>query len=283
MAMLAFGWIPVALALLISSGSEEATKKECARFEGVWSFSQVEVDGVKQPAMAFPANKMIVLKDGRYVVVQGSRIIHGTVKLDPSTSPKHIDVTVTDGPAKGRTTMAIYDLSADTYKFCGSLRGKDRPAALASAAGSGTILHIMKREKETPRDALVKLYRQELAATWQATSFEREGTKATDDQLKDIQVIIDADGNTKSLIGGKVFLAGPCTVDPTQDPMTLDVTYTEGVNKGKTSLGIFKMDDGVLTICRRPPDKPRPTEFMSKPDSGTILISYKREKTETAK
>ena len=281
--MLAYRWIPLALALLINSGSEEATKKELARIEGVWSFSQVEVDGAKQKPMAFPANEMIVLKDGRYVVVQGSRITHGRVKLDPMTTPKHIDVTITDGPAKGRTIMAIYDLSADTYKFCGSLSGSDRPTTLASPAGTGTILHVMKRERETPRNALTDVTRKELTGTWQATSFEREGTKATDEQLKDIQVLIDADGNTKSLIAGKVFLAGPGTIDPTQNPMTLDVTYTEGVNKGKTSLGIFKMEDGVLTICRRPPDKPRPTEFLSKPDSGTILISYKHPKSETGK
>lgn len=281
--MLAYGGILMGLALVIGSGGEDAAKKELARFEGVWSFSQVQVDGAKQPATVFPANKMIVLKDGRYVVIQGSRITHDRVKLDPAAKPKQIDVTLTDGPAKGQTLAGIYDLSADTYKFCGFLHGKDRPARIASAPKSGTILHIMKREKQTPKEALVELYRQELAATWQATSFEREGDKATDEQLTGIQLIIAPDGNTQSLIGGSVFLAGPCTLDPTQDPMTLDVSYTEGVNKGKTSLGIFKIEDGVLTICRRPPDKPRPTEFLSKPDSSTILISYKRAKTDAGK
>src|SRR5437868_968564 len=101
--MLACGWVPAALALLMSFGSEDTMKEEYARFEGVWSFSQVVVDGVNQPATAFPANKMIALKDGRYVVAQGSAITYGRVKLDPSTKPKHIDVTITQGPAKGRT------------------------------------------------------------------------------------------------------------------------------------------------------------------------------------
>ena len=282
--MLGCGWAPIALVLMASPVTDETLKKEYGRFEGVWSFSQVVVNGVKQQAsLPFPANKMIALKDGRYVVVQGSRITYGTVKLDPSSSPKHIEVTITQGAAKGNTTSAIYDLSASTYKFCGSLRGKDRPSALASAPGSATLLHVMKREKQTPLEALIELNRKELAGTWQATSFEREGDKATDDQLKDIQLLIDPAGITKSLIGGKVFLAGPSTLDPTQDPMILDVTYTEGVNKGKTSLGIFKMEEGELTICRRPPDKPRPTDFSSAPGSGTILIHYKRLKSNGSK
>lgn len=281
--MLAFGWIPLALAVVMSSAGDDASKKELANLEGVWSFSQVEVDGTQRPAPAFPANKVIVLKDGRYVAVQGARITHGLVKLDPSATPRHVDLKIADGPTKGRTALGIYDLDGDTYKFCASLSGKDRPSAFASPAGSGTIFQVMKREKQTAREALIEVNRQELAATWQAISFEREGTKANDEQLAGIQLVIDRDGNTKSLIGGKVFLAGPSTIDPTQDPMTLDVSYTEGVNKGKTSLGIYKIDDGVLTICRRPPDKPRPAEFVSKPDSGTILIRYKREKTDPPK
>jgi uncharacterized protein (TIGR03067 family) len=283
MTMVAFGWMPVLIALLTAPGSDDTAKKELASFEGVWSFSEVSVDGTRQTLAPFPRNEMVVLSDGRYVVVQGARITHGTVKLDPSTSPKQIDVTPTSGPLKGRTLAGIYSLTADTYQFCGTLRGTGRPTALASTAGSGTILQVLKREKATPLAALTAVNRRELTGTWQATSFEREGTKATDEQLADIQVVIDADGNTKSLIGGKVFLAGPSTIDPTQNPMTLDVSYTEGVNKGKTSLGIYKIEDGVLTICRRPPDKPRPTEFISKPDSGTILISYKLAKATAPK
>ena len=281
--MLGYVWVPLAIAALVTSGGDEPANKELARLEGVWRFARVDVNGAEQPSSAFPANEMIVLKDGRYLVVQGARITHGMVRLDPSTRPKRVDVKLTEGAAKGRSIGAIYDLSPDTYRVCGFLSGTQRPATFASAPGSGTILHVMKRESVSLRSSLVTVYRTELTGTWQGTSFEREGTRASEAQLADIQLVIDADGNTRSLIGGKVFLAGPCTIDPTQDPMTLDVTYTEGVNKGRTSLGIFKIEDGVLTICRRPPDKPRPTDFKSGPVSGAILISYKHVKPQPAK
>jgi len=32
--------------------------------------------------------------------------------------------------------------------------------------------------------------------------------------------------------------------------MTIDMAYTEGDDKGRTALGIYKIEDDVLTICR---------------------------------
>lgn len=281
--MLAAGWIQLALGLIVASGADDANKRELARFEGVWSFSRVVVDGASQSKAQFPANEIVILKDGRYAVAQGPRITHGVITLDPTTSPKHFDSTITDGVARGRTFTAIYALNGDTYRYCGSLRGKERPTALASAPGSGTMLQVLKREKGSARDAMAALYRRELTGTWLAVSFERDGTSASEDELKAIKLVIDGEGKTTSLIGGKVFLAGGSTIDPTQDPMTLDVAYTEGVSKGKSTLGIFKLEDGALTVCRRSPGQPRPTEFGAAAGSGQILIRYRRETSEAAK
>jgi uncharacterized protein (TIGR03067 family) len=275
--------IACALALLVTPVADADSQTELAKFEGVWSFSRVDVDGVKQPPQPFPAYKMIVMKDGRYVVVQGSLISHGRMKLDTSTTPKQIDCTLTDGPAKGKTFRAIYSLNGDTYRFCGALTGDERAKTLASAKGSGMMLQTLKREKQDAKTAMIEVCRKQMAGTWLGTSFMREGSSASEEELKQIKIVVDADGKITSYIGDKVFLAGGSTIDPSQDPMTLDVAYTEGVNKGKTSLGIYKLEDGVLTICRRPPGKPRPTEFTSEPGSNQILITYKREKTEPKK
>ena len=280
--MLVGPMIACALAF-VAPKADVDNSKELAKFEGVWSFSRVVVDGAQQPAQPFTTNKMIILKDGRYVVVQGSTITHGIMKVDASATPKHIDCTISDGPAKGATFAAIYSLEGDTYRFCGSLKGKARPATLASAKGSGMMLQVLKREKQDAKAAMIEVCRTEMAGTWLGTSFTREGSKASEEELKQIKITVDAEGKITSYIGDKVFLAGGSTIDPEQNPMTLDVAYTEGVNKGKTSLGIYKLENGVLTICRRPPDKPRPTEFSSESGSNQILITYKREKTEKAR
>jgi hypothetical protein len=56
------------------------------------------------------------------------------------------------------------------------------------------------------------------------------------------------------------------------------MAYTEGDPKGRTALGIYKIEDDLLTICRAAPDKPRPDAFAAKPGSGLTLMTYKREK-----
>jgi uncharacterized protein (TIGR03067 family) len=77
---------------------------------------------------------------------------------------------------------------------------------------------------------------------------------------------------------GKVIISSTTKIDPARKPMTIDVTYTEGDSKGRTALGIYKIEGEILTICRTAPDKPRPTEVASQPGSGHPLMTYKRQK-----
>ena len=106
--------IPAALALslagrlLLGGAGEGDAASEYERFEGVWRFASVEVEGVRQPEVSYPAHRMIMASDGTYVVVQGPRVTHGTFEVDPSQSPKHYRFTVTSGPAKGLTGIGIY-------------------------------------------------------------------------------------------------------------------------------------------------------------------------------
>ena len=264
--------------LLFASEREDATKKAHAQLEGVWSFALVEFDGKKQPAVPFATNKMIISKDGSYVVVQGTRVTRGTLKLDPTATPKHYDPTITTGPRKSLTFSGIYELDGDTLKICFSLRGKERPAALASKPGSGLLFQVFNREKQDVKEALIEASRTELAATWKAVSYSLDGNKAADEDLKKIELAIDAAGKTSARREGKVFIASTTKIDPTSNPMTIDITFTEGDPKGQTALGIFKIEYDLLTICRSAPGKPRPTEFSSKPGSGHTLMSYRREK-----
>jgi uncharacterized protein (TIGR03067 family) len=264
--------------LLVGADNEKAANQEYARFQGVWRFALIEVDGVKQDEAPLATNKLIISKDGRYVIVQGDRITHGILKLDPTKTPKHYDVTVTNGSAKGLTCSGIYEIDGDTYKICVPLRGKDRPRDFDSKPGGGCLFHVFKRENKEIKEALTAVGRKELAGKWQAATYALNGNKASAEDLKKVQLVIDAEGNTRALNDGKVFIASTTRIDPTAEPKTIDMFYTQGDSKGKTSLGIYKIEDDILTICRAAPDKARPTEFDSKPDSGQTLMTYKREK-----
>ena len=265
----------------MGSDGEDVTKKEYARLEGVWSFAVIDVEGTKQPAPPFESNKIIIAQDGHFVVVQGPKVTRGIFKLDPSKTPKHYDQTVTDGPAKGLTAACIYELEGDTYKLCGSFRGKERPATFDIKPKSGLILQSFKREKQDVKEALIVVGRRELTGTWQAVSYALDGTKASDEDMKQIKLSVEADGKATALREGKPFIAAATDIDPTKNPMTIDFSYTDGDLKGQTAPGIYKIEDDLLTICRTIPGGTRPTEFASKTGSRHTLMSYRRQKIAT--
>jgi uncharacterized protein (TIGR03067 family) len=257
--------------------NDDPSQKEQARLAGVWSFALVEVEGKKQPEVPFATNRMILSQDGHYAVVQGPRVTRGTLKVDPTKHPKHYNPSIVTGRLKGLTFPGIYELDGDTLTICLPLRSKERPGVLVSKPGNGLMLQVFKREKQSVRDALVEAGRLELAGTWQAVSYSLDGVKASDDDMKKIKLAIDADGKTSASRNGQVFIASTTKIDPTSAPMTIDVTFTEGGDKGRTALGIYKIEDDVLTICRAAPDQPRPSAFASEPGSGHTLMAYKRD------
>jgi uncharacterized protein (TIGR03067 family) len=122
-----------------------------------------------------------------------------------------------------------------------------------------------------------------LAGTWQADSYALNGQKAPPDDLKKIKLAMTADGKATVLSDGKAILKLTVKLDPTQQPKTIDLTFTEGDLKGKTALGIYELKGDTFRLCRAAPGKERPSEFSSKPKSGHALMTYKRVKAKSAR
>ena len=72
----------------------------------------------------------------------------GTQKLDPSKSPKAIDVTMTEGPNKGAVMLGIYEFDGDTLKVCFDPQGKKRPTEFKSPPDSANFVNVHKRVKK---------------------------------------------------------------------------------------------------------------------------------------
>jgi uncharacterized protein (TIGR03067 family) len=123
-------------------------EKELKKFHGVWTFASVEAGGKKVPAGDLKGMTITFAGD-KYTVKQGDKVIQvGTQKLDPSRSPKAIDVKVTEGLQKGAVMLGIYEIDADTLKVCFDEQGKKRPTEFKSPAGSGTFVNVHKRAKK---------------------------------------------------------------------------------------------------------------------------------------
>jgi uncharacterized protein (TIGR03067 family) len=123
-------------------------EKEVRRFQGAWTIESSETGGKKLPAGDLKA--LIVTFEGdKHTVKNGDQVIQvGTQKLDPSKSPKTIDVTMTEGPSKGAVMLGIYEFDGDTLKVCFDPQGKKRPTEFKSEPGSMNFVNVHKRVKK---------------------------------------------------------------------------------------------------------------------------------------
>src|SRR5262249_10364197 len=123
--MLKFVGMILAAGLLLAADepAKDAVKKEYEDFRGTWKFVSIEVEGKKVPEDNFK-NSRLILKGDKFTVTEGQATYRGTFTMDLAKNPKTIDVTFTEGPEKGSTTLGIYELEGDTYKVCMGMPGK---------------------------------------------------------------------------------------------------------------------------------------------------------------
>ena len=115
--------------------------------QGNWKPVKAELAG--QP-MTDNVLKSISLKldHGKYEVFVGDAPDKGTYTIDPATKPKSMTVTGTEGPNKGKTFPAIYELKSDTLRICYDLSGAKRPTEFKSIAGTRLYLVTYHRKKQ---------------------------------------------------------------------------------------------------------------------------------------
>jgi uncharacterized protein (TIGR03067 family) len=149
LAVLAILSLIAGVSLRAAGGDAKAVTgtKDLEAFKGSWTLISHEVDGKKFSEEEFKDE--IVTHDGlgRFSCRRGDRVLGaGTVKLDPTTKPKSIDVTWTEGEHRGKTGLGIYEIDGDTIRVCCARPGgRGRPAEFSAEVGSGRILIVLKR------------------------------------------------------------------------------------------------------------------------------------------
>jgi len=114
--------------------------------DGVWLPSSAELAGKPWPE-EFRKITRLTINGDQYTLTVGQSPDKGTLKLDPSTTPKSLDIIGTEGPNKGKTILAIYQLQGDELKICYDLSGKSRPADFKTAAKTKLFLVTYQRGK----------------------------------------------------------------------------------------------------------------------------------------
>jgi uncharacterized protein (TIGR03067 family) len=138
------GFLALAVVLLLAGGARADDAKD---IEGTWIPTTGELGGQPLPAEILRNMKLSIQGD-KYAVRAGAETDFGTLKLDPVQKPKAIDITGTDGPNKGKTIPAIYELSGDSLRVCYALTGTKRPAEFTSKGDAALLLITYKRVKQ---------------------------------------------------------------------------------------------------------------------------------------
>jgi uncharacterized protein (TIGR03067 family) len=131
------------------SSEGDAAKGELEKMKGNWTLVSTEGSGKKRTAADFKEFSRKVTGNTYAVTIETEEGVQTIgikiLKLDPSKSPKAIDVEMTDGAAKGKTFRGIYKFEDDTQVICLAVPDKDRPAKFDPKEGTVTV---WKRDKE---------------------------------------------------------------------------------------------------------------------------------------
>ncbi|WP_372719425.1 TIGR03067 domain-containing protein [Novipirellula sp.] len=127
---------------------DEAIKKERKKIEGKWQIVELVIQGNKSKDE--DAAKFTVVNDdkGAWTLWSDDRkVAMGTSTFDPTTKPKTIDFTPSEGDAKGKQFFGIYQLGKNARKLCFAPSGKVRPTEFSSTAENQHIFVTLKRIK----------------------------------------------------------------------------------------------------------------------------------------
>ena len=122
---------------------------------GVWKPVTGELGGTKLPD-AVAQSITLTLTAATYESTIGGadgqtlRDI-GTYKLDEQANPKRITITSSEGPNKGKTQLAIFEMTDDgLLRICYDLTGNEFPKEFKSEPGTQLFLVNYGRQQEPP-------------------------------------------------------------------------------------------------------------------------------------
>lgn len=112
-----------------------------------------------------------------------------------------------------------------------------------------------------------------LAGSWEVVSMLIDGEA---NQIGEA-ILTCKDGSYTLKIGDRQIEAGKYKLDAKADPKTIDLEITEGDDRGKKQVGIWKFEKEQLVLCFAFPaaDK-RPKAFSGAKDSEQILVRMKK-------
>ena len=252
-------------------------QKELTKLQGQWNVTSLEVDGTSLPTGAF-AGARIVIEDNRFTSFAMGAAYGGTMSVNTRTNPKSFSLKFTEGPEKGNTNQGIYELDGNRWKICLSTTGGPAPNAFSTSPGSGHALETLERGAaavgvEPP--ALEMTGRgpiSELEGEWAMVSCIRNGDPLGPMMVKGGKRVTRGN-DTTVFFGDHPFLKTTFTLDPSQQPKTIDLG-----NAGEVQRGIYELDGETMKICYAAPGERRPSDYATARGDGRTMAVWQRTK-----
>ena len=249
--------------------------------EGSWTVMTLEVDG-QSMASGMLAGARIVVQGDRFQSLGMGAVYEGTLRLDPATTPKTIDMTFTSGPEKGNTSLGIYELDGDDWRLCLTTarrhpaqnfrhRSRHRPGTRDAQARSAPRPRSSASEPAGSGPAT------ELEGEWSMVSGFMDG-HAIDASMVKHGRRVTRGNETVVKFGPQVFSRATFTLDAGKTPREIDLMHSQGMHAGKTQLGIYECDGQSMRFCASTPGQPRPTDFEPRKGDGKTIAVWKLEK-----
>jgi uncharacterized protein (TIGR03067 family) len=148
------GFLLLSASLLLAApgfGQGETPRTDLAQLQGTWLTDSLVSNGKTlidkdHPPGPGPATKLAYEGDKWLIRVGDKTVASGVFRIDPSRTPKEIDILDSSGVRNDKAQLGIYELSGDTYRYCLAPAGKPRPTSFASPEGSGYSLGVSRRE-----------------------------------------------------------------------------------------------------------------------------------------
>ena len=136
--------------LTLALSAEEKAPLDIKTIQGKWQAIDIEGNGQKFSPEAIKEFKVVIQGDQMYAIKSQTEDPKHKIKLDPTRSPKTIDLIPLEGARKDIPAQGIYSLEDGRLKLCVNIFGKDptrRPKEFGTRDGDGVAFVILEREK----------------------------------------------------------------------------------------------------------------------------------------
>lgn len=133
------------VAILTGASVAQPGAADATKLEGSWALVSEESDGSAAPE-EIRRSAVLKIEGVKYSLHLGELKLTGRISLNPTQSPKAIDLRDDDGVTPGGIRRGIYRIDGDRLTLCIARYDEKRPVTFSGAPGAGTTLQTWKRQ-----------------------------------------------------------------------------------------------------------------------------------------